>query len=133
MLLLDASVWVAAGVPAHQSHAAAVGLIRGEREVGTLDLALYEVANTVGLRYRSPEQAGKLCALIRRRCADEPARVDARLVEITLEEVAKHGLSAYDAAYVALAEALDTTLLTGDRRLANATGPRCRIELMRSP
>ena len=45
----------------------------------------------------------------------------------------RDNLTAYDAAYVALAEALDTTLLTGDRRLANATGPRCRIELMRSP
>ena len=45
----------------------------------------------------------------------------------------RDNLTAYDAAYVALAEALNTTLLTGDRRLANATGPRCRIELMRSP
>lgn len=39
-------------------------------------------------------------------------------------------LTAYDAAYVALAEALDTTLLTGDRRLARATGPRCAIEVL---
>lgn len=45
----------------------------------------------------------------------------------------RDNLTSYDASYVALAEALDTTLLTGDRRLANATGPRCRIELMRSP
>lgn len=36
----------------------------------------------------------------------------------------------YDAAYVALAEALDVTLLTGDRRLANATGPTCTITLV---
>jgi len=39
----------------------------------------------------------------------------------------------YDAAYVALAEALDATLLTGDRRLARSAGPTCTIELLRSP
>lgn len=37
-------------------------------------------------------------------------------------------LSAYDAMYVALAEALDATLLTGDRRLAAAPGHRARVE-----
>jgi predicted nucleic acid-binding protein len=31
--------------------------------------------------------------------------------------------------YVALAEALDVTLLTLDRRLAHAHGPTCRIEV----
>jgi len=33
---------------------------------------------------------------------------------------------------VALAEALDAVLLTADTRLAAATGPRCRIETLRS-
>ncbi len=42
----------------------------------------------------------------------------------------RDNLSAYDAAYVALAEALGTTLLTGDRRLSRATGPRCRVEVL---
>jgi predicted nucleic acid-binding protein len=32
--------------------------------------------------------------------------------------------------YVALAEALDTALLTTDARLAAAPGPICRIELL---
>ncbi len=36
----------------------------------------------------------------------------------------------WDAMYVALAEALDAVLLTTDRRLAAATGPTCRIELI---
>ncbi len=39
-------------------------------------------------------------------------------------------VSAYDAAYVALAEGLGCELLTGDRRLANAPGPRCPIGLL---
>jgi predicted nucleic acid-binding protein len=39
------------------------------------------------------------------------------------------GLTAYDAAYVALAEALDAPLLTRDRKLAGAAGHRARIEI----
>ena len=41
-------------------------------------------------------------------------------------------LTVYDAAYVALAEALQAPLLTGDRRLARATGPRCAIEVVKT-
>jgi predicted nucleic acid-binding protein len=39
-------------------------------------------------------------------------------------------MTVYDAAYVALAENLDATLLTADRRLANAPGARCAFELL---
>ena len=39
-------------------------------------------------------------------------------------------VTAYDAMYVALAEALRCGLLTGDRRLAAAPGPRCAIRLL---
>jgi predicted nucleic acid-binding protein len=39
-------------------------------------------------------------------------------------------LTIYDAAYVALAEALDTALLTADRRLADAPGVRCAVEVL---
>lgn len=42
----------------------------------------------------------------------------------------RDNLTVYDAAYVALAEALDADLLTADRRLAKAPGPRCGIELL---
>jgi predicted nucleic acid-binding protein len=40
----------------------------------------------------------------------------------------RQNLTFYDAAYVALAEALQVTLLTGDRRLSRAAGPVCPIE-----
>jgi predicted nucleic acid-binding protein len=43
----------------------------------------------------------------------------------------RDNLTIYDASYVALAEALDITLLTGDGRLARAPGPRCRVEMLR--
>jgi predicted nucleic acid-binding protein len=42
----------------------------------------------------------------------------------------RHGVRGWDAAYVALAEILDATLVTLDRRLARATGLRCRIEAL---
>ena len=43
----------------------------------------------------------------------------------------RDNLTIYDAAYVALAEALGVLLLTGDARLARATGPACTIEVLR--
>jgi predicted nucleic acid-binding protein len=43
----------------------------------------------------------------------------------------RENLSVYDAAYVALAEVLDVTLLTADPRLAAASGARCEIDLIR--
>lgn len=42
----------------------------------------------------------------------------------------RHNLTAYDATYVALAEHLGTALLTTDARLAHATGPDCRIDVL---
>ena len=42
----------------------------------------------------------------------------------------RDNISAYDAAYVAIAERANAPLLTLDRRLAEATGPRCRIEVL---
>ena len=43
----------------------------------------------------------------------------------------RDNLSIYDAAYVALAEALDVILLIAGQRLARAAGPRCRIDVLR--
>lgn len=42
----------------------------------------------------------------------------------------RDNVTAYDATYVALAEALGCELVTGDRRLAGATGPRCPIRVL---
>ena len=39
-------------------------------------------------------------------------------------------LTVYDASYVALAEAIDAVLLTGDRRLAEAPGVRCSVQVI---
>jgi predicted nucleic acid-binding protein len=42
----------------------------------------------------------------------------------------RDNLTAYDAVYVALAEALDAPLITRDQRLAAAPGHRARVELV---
>ncbi len=41
----------------------------------------------------------------------------------------RHSLSAYDAAYVAVAELIQAPLLTADGRLSRAHGHRARVEL----
>ena len=43
----------------------------------------------------------------------------------------RENLSAYDATYVALAEALGCALVTADARLAQAPGPTCAITVVR--
>ena len=43
----------------------------------------------------------------------------------------RHNLSAYDACYVSLAEALECPLLTADARIAAAPGPECQIIVLR--
>lgn len=42
----------------------------------------------------------------------------------------RHNLTAYDAVYIALAEALDAPLVTRDQRLAAASSHHARVELV---
>ena len=42
----------------------------------------------------------------------------------------RSNVTVYDACYVALAEALDATLVTADERLASAPGVGCRVNVM---
>jgi predicted nucleic acid-binding protein len=62
--------------------------------------------------------------------ADLPVRVfpTARLLGRVWE--LRDNVTAYDGCYVALAEALGVRLLTTDRRLTTAPGPRCTVELL---
>ena len=56
-------------------------------------------------------------------------RVPARYLPARCWEL-RDDLTGYDAAYVALAEKLEVSLLTGDARLAKAPGTHCQIEVL---
>lgn len=72
--------------------------------------------------------------------SDQAAQAHADLIDLPMDlfpyEVLaqrvwqlRRNLTSYDAAYVALAEALDAPLITVDRRLSEAPGIACRVEL----
>lgn len=116
MLLLDASVWVAAGIPANPSHRDAAPLVRGGLSVAAIDLTVYEVVNAVAKQYRQPEQAQRIVRAMLRTCGDGLVRVDRELGEEIAEVVSEHGLTAYDAAYVAAARRYGWQLVSLDVR-----------------
>ena len=59
--------------------------------------------------------------------ASKRSDLDRPMLLLALDAVARHGLSAYDAAYLALAEAADAELLTADAALAAAAGSRAHL------
>ena len=100
-----------------------------------------------GQRLAAPELVDLEVASVLRRASRE-GRLDERRARQALEDLAaiplvrashrplleriwelRENLTAYDAAYVALAETLEVALLTADERLRRAPGPRCEIEL----
>ena len=79
-----------------------------------LDLTLYEVANVIGARKQQHDLAVRVCRSILERCDEHLVRVDPELVEAILPAIAEHGLTAYDAAYVATARRYGWTLVSTD-------------------
>jgi predicted nucleic acid-binding protein len=116
LLLLDASVWVAAGISANSSHESAAALAHGGVSVSALDLTLYEVVNAVARGYRQPDQAQRIARAILHTCGEDLVRVDRALGEEIAKVVSEHGLSAYDAAYVAAARRNGWQLVSLDIR-----------------
>lgn len=117
MLLLDSGVWIALGEPEESHHASALALVRGQSiPVASLDLTLYEIANVVGARDGRVADAERLMRLVLRRCRERPFAVDTDLIAAALGVAAEHGLTAYDAAYVAAARRGGWTLVSTDVR-----------------
>lgn len=115
MLLLDASVWIAAADFDDRYHAAARALVLDlGRPLGALDLTLYEIANVVGAIKSRREVATRIAQTLLKRSEGALVRVDEALVEDALALAAKHGLTAYDAAYVAAAHKHAWTLVSAD-------------------
>jgi predicted nucleic acid-binding protein len=111
---------------------------RGERSAALVSsgdlhapaLLPFEVANVL----RRLRLAGRLSAAEATVAGQDAARLPIELwpFEVVADRVAALGdaATAYDASYVALAEHLDATLVTADRRLAAAPGLACPVELV---
>jgi predicted nucleic acid-binding protein len=129
VLVVDASVLVTALADDGADGDRARARLRGQRLVlpGLADL---EVASVLRRQIRAGAIAARRADLALQDLAALPARraphgpLIARCWEL------RDNVTIYDAAYVALAEAMQATLLTGDQRLARATGPRCPIEVL---
>jgi predicted nucleic acid-binding protein len=115
VLLLDASVWIAAKDRRDPYCDSARPLtVDPAQPVAALDLTLYEVANGLGVRRGRHAEAIDLCRLVTGRCGDSLLAIDAELIGSALEIAAEHGLTAYDAAYVAAARRHGWTLVSTD-------------------
>lgn len=129
VLVVDASVLAVALADDGRDGDAARARLRGET-LAAPELVDLEVLSVLRRQNRAGLLADRRAAL---------ALADLRQLPI---QRAPHGAllarcwelrdnpTVYDAAYVALAEALEATLLTGDRRLARAVGPTCTIETL---
>lgn len=126
--VIDASVLVAGLADSGPEGRWAENVLREANHVAP-ELVLAEATNI----FRRLEISGRLSQL-----AAGSAALD--VVNLGLEVVPfepfgeriwqlRHSCSAYDAWYVAVAEALDLPLATLDQRLANAPGPTCSFRL----
>lgn len=115
MRLVDASVWVAIADPADRYHREAQTLVAEvEQPLAALDLTFYEVANVMGPKKGQPAAGRALLKLIEKRCRGNLCAADLDLIESALGIAAEHGLTAYDAAYVAAARRHGWTLVSAD-------------------
>ena len=127
MIVVDASVLVVALADDGPDGDQARAWLRGGR-LTLPELADLEVASVL----RQQMKAGTLDARRARLALDDLAALPAgghRTAPCSRAAGNWDNLTIYDAAYVALAEAMNTTLLTGDQKLARAPGPRCPIEI----
>ena len=129
MLVVDASVLAVALLDDGRDGDAVRDRLRGEQLAAPALIDL-EVASV----WRGLARGGHLDPRRVRLALDDLQELPLQRVEHTSLLVRcwelRDNLTIYDAAYVALAEALQAPLLTGDRRLARSTGPRCTIEVV---
>ena len=115
MLLLDASVWIAAFDRDDPFYWSARKLVLSRTHVlGALDLAFYEVSNVVGAVKGQRQLADRMCRLIVKRSRHNLVRISPVLAEQATKLAAEHALTAYDAAYLAAARRHSWKLISSD-------------------
>lgn len=133
MIVIDASVLANAVGDDEQAGLYARDLLRVHGELAAPDLV--DVETTAVLRRRW--LAGTITAERFEQAVEDLRDIPvARFPTLRLMRRAcelRADVTAYDACYVALAEALDWPLATADRRLAHASGPRCTMQLVILP
>jgi len=113
----DASVLLASADLDDEQHEPARAFLAGPGAIATLDLAFYEVVNVAIRRWQDPDAARELRGLVSALGEDGGlVRADATLAESASTLAHEHGLSAYDAAYVAGAARARTQLVSCDLR-----------------
>jgi len=131
VLVVDASVLAVALADDGKDGDQARARLRGEHLVMP-ELADLEVASVLRRQIRAGAIDGRRAGLALDDLAALPAqRAPHRPLLARCWEL-RDSLTMYDAAYVALAEAMQATLLTGDERLARAPGPRCLIQTLQT-
>lgn len=117
MIALDASVLLAADDADDQHHDDVTRLIESGGRLATLDLAVYEAVNVAIRRWQDIDAAFRLRERI---FAIERfgvlVRVDGSLAATAESLASEHGISAYDAGYVAAARHLQAPLASCDYR-----------------
>jgi predicted nucleic acid-binding protein len=130
VLVVDASVLVVALADDGPDGDQARARLRGE-QLAAPELLDVEVASVLRRQVRLGAAAPRRAELALADLAATPvARAPHQPLLGRCWEL-RDNLTIYDATYIALAEALGVDFLTGDVRLANATGPRCHIEVFR--
>ena len=130
MIVLDASVLANAVGDDGPDGAAARAMIAANVDVGIPDLANIETVAVLRKRWiaRTLDDE-RFAAAVEDFAAFGFTRYPTlgllrRIVEL------RDNVTAYDAAYVALAEALGCEFVTGDARLARSSGHHCRIQTL---
>jgi predicted nucleic acid-binding protein len=107
----------------------------GQWATAALAGAALAAPNLIGFEAANVIRRHELARLI---SPDQAAQAHRDLLDLTIEEwphqllasrawELRRNLPIYDASYVALAELIDTTLLTLDKRIKRAPGLRCKI------
>ncbi len=115
--LLDASALLASEDPDDEHHDDCRRLLAGADPLATLDLAFYEVTNVALRSWHDHAAARRLQARVSALGDDAGlVRANARLLEDAAVIADTHGISVYDAAYVAAAQATRGRLVSCDER-----------------
>ncbi len=129
MLVVDASILAPAVADAGDDGERFRRRLRGEAIVAP-DLLRVEVMSVVRRHLSAGRLTKKQASAAVEDLLDIPMSVFATAPLLRRVWELRDNLTAYDASYVALAEAIDRPLVTADHRLANAPGVRCQIELL---